>query len=180
MKVERKRLLNRVCLKCADFVRQLSLHRAFDIFQGKLKQNFWIYINNNAIDMAVLDWCHLFGNHSDDLHWKRVIKDKDAFRKGLFENLEISETTWNSYWDNLRSYRDKNVGHIEVLPLSNIPDMTFALDSVAFYYDVVRKELNTPKYPEDLVLYYETCLSQTKEYLEISFRATKDLDEKVF
>jgi hypothetical protein len=116
---------------------------AFDGSQGKLRENFWIYICNNSIDMAVLDWCHLFGSHSDDLHWKRVVYDKDDFRNNLFKNLEINESTWNTYWDNLKGYRDKNVGHIEILPSSNIPDMTLALDSVSYYYDNVKKELKS-------------------------------------
>lgn len=178
--MKRNILLNRVCLKCADFVRQLSMHRAFDGLQGKLKQNFWIYIYNNSIDMAVLDWCHLFGNHSDDLHWKGVASDKDNFRRDLFKHLEIDESTWNTYWHNLKGYRDKNVGHIEILPLSNIPDMTFALDSISYYYDTVTKEFKKDNYPDNILEYYEACLNQTKIYVQISFKATKNLKEEVF
>lgn len=182
--MDRKGLLNRVCLKCADFVRQLSLHRAFDGYQGQLRHNFWIYIYNNSIDMAVLDWCHLFANHSDALHWKKVIPDGDEFRINLFKHLEISETTWKVYRDSLKSYRDKNVAHIEVLPALNIPDMTFALDSTAFYYDSVVKELKNENisahYPDDLVQYYTACLGQTSNYVSVGLNATKQFKEEVF
>lgn len=182
--MERTHLLNRVCLKCADFVRQLSLHRAFDGFQGELRHNFWIYIYNNSIDMAVLDWCHLFGNHSDALHWKKVVPDGNEFRINLYEYLEITETTWKVYRDSLKSYRDKNVAHIEVLPATNIPDMIFALDSVAFYYTLVKEELNNkdlfPNYPIDLLQYYADCLAQTSKYVSAGLSTTRHFKEDVF
>ena len=182
--MERERLLNEVCIKCADFVRQLSLHRAFDGFQGKFRQNFWILINNNSINMAVLDWCHLFGSHSDELHWKKVVSNISEFRKNLYKHLETNETTWIVYRDNLKGYRDKNVAHIEILPLTNIPDMTFALNSVYFYYGSVIKELKKKnvysKYPDNLTRYYEDCLKQTKVYVMSAFNATKGFEERVF
>ena len=184
LNMDRNRLLNRVCLKCADFVRQLSLHRAFDGFQGKLRQNFWIYIYNNSIDMAVLDWCHLFGSHSDDLHWKKIVPNIIEFREDLYKHLETNETTWIVYRDNLKGYRDKNVAHIEIRPLTNIPDMTFALDSVSFYYGSVIKVLKNEnfysKYPNDLSRYYADCLKQTKIYVSAAFDATKVFKEEVF
>jgi hypothetical protein len=45
-------------------------------------------MHNNAIDLAVLDWFHLFGYHNDDLHWKKVVQDVDGFRQGLFQCSE--------------------------------------------------------------------------------------------
>ncbi len=182
--MEREKTLNRVCLKCADFARQLSLHRAFDGIHSQLKQNFWIYINNNAIDMAILDWCHLFGSHSDQLHWKRIIKDIDKFRGNLFKFLKISESTWRTYRENLKSYRDKNVAHIEVMPLVNVPDLTFALDSVIFYYNEVKEEIKNNGahfvYPDDLEKYFQDCLDQTRKYISVSYASTNGLKEKVF
>ena len=76
---ERERILRRVALKCADFARQLSYHRALEEHDKDFKQNFWIVMYNNSIDLAVLDWFHLFGYHNDDLHWKQIVHDIDAF-----------------------------------------------------------------------------------------------------
>jgi len=65
---DREKLLRRVALKCADFARQLSYHRALNAYKDQVRANFWIYTYNNAIDLAILDWLHLFGYHNDDLH----------------------------------------------------------------------------------------------------------------
>jgi hypothetical protein len=130
--------------------------------------------------MAVLDWCHLFGNDNDDLHWKRVVSDREKFREDLLKWLEIGESTWTTYWKNVRTYRDKNVGHIEVLPLYNIPDMMFALDSVVFYYSIIVKEFKKHHYPDDLLKYHEDYLRQTKLYVEAAFNATRGFKEEVF
>jgi hypothetical protein len=43
---ERERLLRRVALKCADFVRQLSYYRAPNEHRN-FKQSFWIYMYND-------------------------------------------------------------------------------------------------------------------------------------
>ncbi|MFX0046479.1 MAG: hypothetical protein ACFE8Z_11570, partial [Candidatus Hermodarchaeota archaeon] len=52
-----------VVLKCGDFARQLSYHLGLNKYRGQFKLNFWVYVYNNAIDLAVLDWFHLFGYH---------------------------------------------------------------------------------------------------------------------
>ena len=73
---EREKLLRRVGLKCADFARQLSYHRALNSYKDDFKLSFWIYVYNNSIDLAVLDWFHLFGYHNDVLHWKQIVDDE--------------------------------------------------------------------------------------------------------
>jgi len=85
---KRDKILRRVVLKCIDFARQLSYYRALKKYDD-LSIYFWLYMHNNAIDMAVLDWFHLFGYSKDNLHWEKVIKNKKAFKKGLLTYLEI-------------------------------------------------------------------------------------------
>ena len=72
---DREKTLQRVALKCADFTRQLSYHDALYKIEYSRKLNFWRYMCNNAIDLAVLDWFYLFGYHNGDLHWKKITRD---------------------------------------------------------------------------------------------------------
>ncbi len=180
---EREKILRRVALKCADFARQLSYNCALSDHANNFQQNFWIYMHNNAIDLAVLDWFHLFGYHNDDLHWKKVVQDVDAFRQGLFQSVGMNEQEWIAYRESIKDYRDKDIAHIEVQPVSYVPDMTDALQAVVYYYIYVLKELSGySKYnhwPKDLKDYYQRSLAQTKVIVASAYAATINIEEKV-
>jgi len=179
----REKLLRRVGLKCADFARQLSYHRALRDFKEARKLNFWIYMYNNAIKLAVLDWFHLFGSHNDDLHWKKVVSDINGFRDKLLPCLGITQDEWEEYRETIKTFRDKDVAHIEVHPVSNVPEMTVALKASDFYYKEVLIELESysdyANWPADLLVYHRDSLEQSKTIAEEACNATVSLVEKV-
>ena len=181
---QREKLLRRVGLKCADFARQLSYHRALNEHKDGFKLNFWIYVFNNAIDIAVLDWFHLFGYHNDDLHWKQVVADIDSFRQQLFCQVNMTEDEWKSYREEIKTYRDKDIAHIEVRPTSHVPEMSIALQAVTCYYEHVLNELtgfgDYSNWPEDLSEYYQRSLEQTKNIVGAAYPATAHIRESVF
>ena len=181
---EREKLLRRVGFKCADFARQLSYHRALHGFKESRKLNFWIYMYNNAIDLAVLDWFHLFGYHNDDLHWKKVVSDIDDFRRILLASLGLRQNEWEDYRETIKTYRDKDVAHIEVRPVSNVPQMSVALQAANIYYQVVITELKNfsdyTKWPADLVQYHEDSLRQSTAIAENACKATANHIEEVY
>ena len=180
----RERLLRRVGLMCVDFARQLSYHRALEEHVHSFKQSFWIIMYNNTIDLAVLDWFHLFGSHKDDLHWKQVVCDIDAFRNHLLQAIHMTIDEWETYWESIKDYRDKDVAHIEVRPVSVVPEMTIALRAVAHYYSVVLTELSTfgdySAWPKHIESYYQKSLDQSKAISVLAYRASCDIREKVF
>jgi hypothetical protein len=76
--------------------------------------NFWRVIYGNITDMAVLEWCKLFGSDDEEnqpIHWKNIAPDPDSFRTALFSRLGIYESKWRSYWHEMKSYRDQSVAH---------------------------------------------------------------------
>lgn len=180
---DREKFLRRVALKCADFARQLSYHRALAEHEHDFTQNFWIYMHNNAIDLAVLDWFHLFGYQNDDLHWKKVVNDVPAFGSQLFQSLQMTEDDWKTYRETIKDYRDKDVAHIEVRPISQVPSMALALQAVALYYSMVLAELYTFRdyggWPRQLEEYHVKSLEQSKVICAAAYRATRDIEEKV-
>lgn len=181
---KREKLLRRVGLKCADFARQLSYHRALHEYKEARKLNFWIYMYNNAIDLAVLDWFHLFGYHNDDLHWKKVVNDIDDFRHRLLGCLGVTQEEWEKYRETIKTYRDKDVAHIEVCPVSNVPEMSVALEAADFYYKVVLAELKSyaiyDKWPDNLLEYHKNSFEQSKVIAENACNATANFIEKVY
>jgi hypothetical protein len=134
--------------------------------------------------MAVLDWGHLFGNEKDDLHWKNVVSDVDEFRCELFSDIQLTFEKWVAYWEHIKNYRDKDVAHIEIRPISNIPEMTIALRATCFYYSHILSKLkrfgNYSMWPEDLMDYYQRSFNQSIEIVSKALEATKNIRERVF
>src|ERR1700730_9592230 len=88
----RQELLRRVVLACGTCLRNLGYYRAGwegrrPVFSGNIQKT----INSNFIDMAVLEWCKLFGEERHEpQHWHRVINDIDrrrAFKGALLQTL---------------------------------------------------------------------------------------------
>lgn len=181
---KREKLLRRVALKCADFARQLSYHRALEDHVRGCGKNFWIYMFNNAINLAVLDWFHLFGYHNDDLHWKQVVPDINSFRQSLLKYMNMTEGEWKAYRETIKDYRDKDVAHIEVRPVSNVPKMQDAMGATAFYYSVVLKELagfgDYSMWPQALDEYHQKSFDQSCKFSELAFEATQNIAEQVY
>jgi hypothetical protein len=93
--------------------------------------------------MAVLDFCHLFGSYDDDLHWKNVIDNPDKFKDELLKKLGMDDKNWAQYWKLVKDYRNKDVAHLEIRPMANIPNMEAATTAVVFYYSSVIRELKS-------------------------------------
>lgn len=180
------RKYRRVIMLCYDFARQLSYHRALNRFKnqddGRFNLNFWTSVYNNAIDIAVLEWCYFFKSHKDDLHWKLIVDDVDTFREGLLEHLNFNFNEWNDYRETILVYRDKGIAHHELKDSIDIPDMTIALNATGYYLNHVIGML--PKLsmydnlPHDLIEYYEKSYQQLEKILSIAYHSTRKLLEE--
>lgn len=93
-----------------NFVRQLTYHKAIREVAPDLKQNFWRYIFNNHMEMAVLEWCKLFGANAEHLHWSKVFNDKENFRNHILNSTNMTRDEWNKYWKELCDYRNEKKG----------------------------------------------------------------------
>ncbi len=165
---QREIILRRVASTCIDFAGQLSYHRSLTKCRGKFRLTFWTSIFNNTIDFAVLDWLHLFGSHSDDLHWKRIVGNTKTFRDGLLEHLGLDENEWEAYRQTVKEYRDKDVAHIEVRPVGNVPRMNTALEAADYSHE-----------QSDLIDYHAKSLKQTEKIVSLAYVATREIEERV-
>ncbi len=154
---------------CRDFIREISYHRAMLPYTDNLRTNIWIYTFNNYIDMAVLNWCHLFGNNSDDLHWMRVIEDADTFRDNFLKIVGLNFDEWKAYRKTIKDYRNKDVAHIEVRPETTVPEMDIAITATCIYYSAALEELKTfgnyEALPADLGGYYAEVSELANSYV---------------
>lgn len=168
---------------CMEFAKNVAIFTVTrqKLGTGKCINSFWWEISHNALELAILNWCHLFGQRKDHLHWSNVLKSTDSFKEELIAYLEVSENKWEEYWGQLKKYRDKDVAHVEITKYSMIPPLEIALHSAAFYYFKISNELlaifPSPIPKKDLYEIYEKCLATYAEPARKSFLATNTLAE---
>lgn len=124
---------------CTSFASKIAMSFTTQEESRGVMNNFWREVSQNAMDLAVLDWCHLFGNKRDELHWTNVFGEDPTFKQRLLETLGVSEEEWTQYWGQMRKYRDKDVAHLEIQKVSIRPAMAIAIKSTGFYFSEVQK-----------------------------------------
>lgn len=138
--MNRTKLLLSAEMNCTSFVNNLALSGATreQMGRGRVLNNFWGQISRNAKDLAILDWCHAFGQKRDALYWSKVFPDDDKFRDRLLSTIGVSLEAWEQFWNQMKKYRDKDLAHLELVNISTIPAMGIAIHSMAFYFAEVQ------------------------------------------
>jgi hypothetical protein len=115
-------------------VRNILLKRALHTADPNPKLNFWRIQYGNLMDLAVIDWCKLFG--SDDaerqpIHWKNIADNQDSFRSALLKALAMTRKDWEFYWQGMKKYRDFTAAHHDSrrAEIATYPVLDKALDS---------------------------------------------------
>jgi len=153
---------------CCHFARNCVYYKAgWNGKNTKATNEFWATVQNNFIDIAVLEWLKLFGDHNDKHHWKKIAEDHDDFKEKMFECCSITEDDLKTCRESFKVYRDKFLAHLDSEETMQIPKLDLALSVVNFYYSCVAKELGTSglrNLPKDIELYYEKCFSDSETY----------------
>ncbi len=71
--------------------------------------------------MAVMEWCKLFGSRKDRHCWAKVVTDPSRFEAELRLHLGISGNTLSGYINEMRTYRNKFLAHLDDLLVMDIP-----------------------------------------------------------
>ncbi len=107
---------------------------------------FWLQVNSNFLEMAVLDWCKLFGG-KEKHGWKNIVADPAEFRCDLLHQLELNEESFGARIRAMRKYRDEYIAHADTASQVQVPVLDVAKEAAWFYHKhIIEKELQ----PEDL------------------------------
>jgi hypothetical protein len=96
--------------------------------------SFWRQINANFFDLAVLDWCKLFGDPEQKHHWKQLVSDPNEFKVELFAQLGTDAKGFKALIRKICGYRNKFVAHLDYERVMNLPELDAAHVAVAFYH----------------------------------------------
>ncbi len=172
--------------RLVHLARSIAMKCALTAVEPEPKLNFWRLVLGNQLDIAVLEWCKVFGSHAEATHWKNVVPvtEHDQYRIDLLTSLGVNADDWSSYWEEMKEYRDNLVAHhIEAAKVPNYPKLDLALHSSFFHYKYVigkLRALNETRYPNDLQAYYGAFEAQAREIAKVSTAATSDMQERVY
>lgn len=134
--MERQDLIRRVLLLCAHFARNRAYYLAGWNAQGpRIKNEFWITVNGNFMDIATLEWCKLFADNKGPHYWRNVVADPGTFEPALYAAIGVTAEQFAETIKEMRTYRDKFVAHLDALAEMNIPHLDTAWAAVRFYAD---------------------------------------------
>lgn len=182
----RKKKLTTHLFRLVHLARSAEMKRALTTIDPQPGLNFWRLIHGNQLDVAVLEWCKVFGSDGEETHWKKIVPstEQDLFRNNLFTSLGITPEQWATYWTEMKEYRDSLVAHhIELNGVQSYPDLDIALRSSFFYYSYLIRELRSlgeTKYPDDLQTYCIAFERQACEIAELAMAATAKVNERVY
>jgi hypothetical protein len=165
--MDRTKRLRRVAILCCHFARNYAYYNAgWSNNKPKTKDQFWVSLNCNFMDISVLEWYKLFGDYKDKHHWIKIMHHDQTFKDRMFESLNIRQSDLDEIHGSIKSYRDKFVAHLDSEEIMHIPKLENALRMVFFYYSEVKKICDsTADWPENLEVFYEEYLNKAiKEY----------------
>jgi len=171
--------------RLAHIARSTEMKRVLTEVDPNPHLNFWRLIHGNQLDIAVLEWCKVFGSDGESTHWKKIVPSVNQyqFRNDLFKAVEVTPAEWEAYWKEMKAYRDNLVAHhIEFNGIANYPALDLALNSSCFYYSYVIKELRSlgeTRYPDDLRIYCGKFRSQAREIAAAAVASTATIKEQV-
>jgi hypothetical protein len=167
--------LRRIVFVSSTFARNLAFYHAG--WEGKrFRRNteFWRAVNSNFLDVCILEWCKLFGDHRAQHHWSKRVSDPAAFEKALHRQLNTTTKEFEEYRVSVRLYRDKFVAHLDSDKVMHIPWLGKAQSSVWFYHAHVVKNEAQPGdlagLPLNLGTHYRACADEARAYMTLTMR----------
>ncbi|EGR2813262.1 hypothetical protein DMW00_25330, partial [Vibrio parahaemolyticus] len=156
--------VRRSMLLCCHFARNAAYYRAgWDKGQLLVSSQFWVNTNSNCFDLAVMEWCKLFGSKRDKHHWSKVLSDEIGFEKEL---ESLIPTAIEDPRLCMKAYRDKFVAHLDLENTIKLPSLDVPLESTfRLYGHLFNLTLGTSwrgNLPVDLRIYYEHCFKVAK------------------
>lgn len=130
------RLFNALYPTIIASLHYLAYKKFFDENKLKFKNhgdnNWWIYTVNAYYDLAIINWCKLFGTYSEPTHYYNLIKtssllcdklkkiidpcDKQTLKRFLLDKAGVTLEEFEIYHKNTMDYRNRNVIHEEHSP----------------------------------------------------------------
>ena len=169
-----------MAILCNNCLRNIAFYRA-GWAHGRLRvqEQFWINASGNFIDIAVLEWTKLFADKKGKHHWSKLPSVPASFLADLCGFLDISNHEFEAYIDEVRTYRDKFIAHLDDERIMHIPKLRPARKSVAYLYEYLLNTPQTKGYLPDMHLPAARCYAEMYRHAFAEYRARKGKSETI-
>ncbi len=162
---------------CCHFARNFAYYGAGQRQIGGTSDLFWSAVLGNFVDVAVLEWCKLFGNRNGKYHWKRVLTDPTTFLANMPRGIGIAKPSFDTLYVTVKTYRDEFVAHLEDNEVAMVPNMNIPYVLTWSYYLQLSKDypflLNIDELPRDFGNYWAShSEAATAIFSEVAHKAS--------
>lgn len=180
----RVRYAGKLCLHCT---RNLAFHHAlgrrirFTDRAWEHRHPFWVNTVNNCLDIAVLEWCKLFGRWSEKHHWRNIVSPhrQDQFEVGLLTSMRMTALEFREARNNMLEYRDQFIAHLDTRPSIDLPHTRFVLrGTVRLYQELMADPANADcldDWPSSGAAYYRGLYRQAQQEFQLRFQFSPQL-----
>jgi len=131
-------------------------------------EKFWVRLNGNFLDVALLEWCKIYGDPRGTHYWGKVLSDPDGFERSLLQKIGVTHDDFATYIKSVRLYRDKFVAHLDSELVAHIPKLDLALESAKFLLEYVHLSEDQGNYfegiPKDVERLYRGTLADARSH----------------
>ncbi len=108
------------------------------------KVDFWVRANGNFLDVATLNWCILFAEEQKGKHdWKKAFLTKTDLDSNLYHSLKTNKEEFQQNLDDVKTYRDKYLAHLDNPSLIFYPKTEFLLSSASYLFKLLKSHNET-------------------------------------
>lgn len=129
-------------------------------------REFWVRMNGNFLDFAVLEWCKIFADFKGKHHWSLTFPNKNEWKKQLFESMDLKPSDFERELKLVSQYRNKVVAHLDDPTPMNYPYTSFMLASASHLHDSLKTHPATKRF---FVGYYDSAKTLYERRLEAAF-----------
>lgn len=146
-----------------------------EIIYDPYLRRFWLSISNNAVLLAIINWCKLFGSErNNDMYFSHFVSKERVFNR-------IGETSFLQLSKKMRNIRDKFAAHEDrKSEIERIPEFKEAINVMEVFKEAVQEEYDIPVLPpvkekyESFQLQIRDCLKNCK----IDWELYQQIDKK--
>jgi hypothetical protein len=124
-----------------EFAQAIKVRRMIEGIALDPKQTFWIMTVNLLADAAAIEWCKVFGSWDEGTHWTRVLpkEEHDQVRAALLDELDMTQSEWETYHDGILRYRNELVAHHDLnASVAKYPHYDKAIVAANFMFNKLR------------------------------------------
>jgi|GEM_PF-2707132 len=146
---------------CCHFTKNLAYHQAgIGEPDKELKNDFWRMANGNFAEIAILEFCKLFGGWNDQYRWQNVVEDENDFKKRIEVKTTLSFVEFENYVKEIKLYRDKYLSHHD--QEIEFPRLQIATTAVFAYYQYIIERYGAGGFPLDLKSFYMNSFKEAE------------------